>query len=112
MTNLTDLDVDSITIANTTQAMTGNGAINIKEGVVTLTKSGILAATLAAPVAGVDDGKRLTIISKGTAGSAHTVTSVAGALVATFSGVIGDTLDLVAHNGVWQIAGCHQVTFA
>jgi len=112
MTDLTDLDVDSLVTALPTQAMTGDGAILIDEGVVTLTKAGVLAAGLAAPVAGVDDFKRLTIISKGTAGSAHTVTSVAGALVATYSGVLGDTLDLIAFNGRWEIVGFHQVTCA
>ena len=113
MTNLTDLDVDSITIAMTTQAMTADGAITIKEGVVTLSKDGVLAATLAAPIAGVDDGKRLTIISLGTAANgAHTITSVSGALVATFSKIIGDTLDLIAFNGRWEVVGFHQITFA
>lgn len=112
MTNLSIVDVDSIVydLANSEQAMTVNGAITIKEGVVTLNKAGVLAATIAAPTAGTDDFKRLTIISL--SAQAHTVTALAGALVATFSGVIGDTLDLIAYNGRYEVAGSHQVTLA
>lgn len=112
MTNFSTLDVTDLQIGAPSQALTGDGAITITEGVVTLTKAGVLAATIASPTAGLDDFKRLTVISKGTAGSAHTLTSVAGALVATFSGVIGDTIELIAYNGRWEIVGAHQVTAA
>jgi len=113
MTNLSDLDVDSIQIALNNQALVADGAITITEGVVTMTRAGaIVAATLGAPTAGVDDFKRLTIVSKGAAGQAHTVTAVAGVLVATFSNVIGDCIDLIAYNGRWEIVGTHQVTAA
>lgn len=112
MTNYDDLDVDSVVITPTVQALTANGNITISEGIVTLSKAGVLAAGLGSPVAGVDDFKTLTIINLGTAGNAHTVTAVAGALVATSAGVVGDTLDLVAFNGKWNIAGSQGWTFA
>lgn len=125
MTNLTDLTVDSLvsttmTIgsqdlpAPTSQAMTADGAITIKHGVVSLSKAGVLAATLAAPTATTDDFKRLVIVSL--TAQLHTVTPVGGlgggATVATASGVIGDTLELIAYQGVWYVAGFHQYTFA
>jgi hypothetical protein len=111
-TNLTDVDADSIVIADDVQALTGDGAITISRGVATLTKAGVLVATLNAPQIGHDDFNRLTIVSLGTAGSAHTVSGISGALTATFSNVIGDSLDLMAFNGVWYVLGKHQVTIA
>lgn len=110
MTNLNALDVTSLTLSYPTQAMTADGAITITEGVVTLSKGAALLATLGSPTAGVDDHKRLTIIAL--TAQAHTVTSVAGALVATYSGAIGATLDLIAYNGRWEIVGSHNVTCA
>lgn len=99
------------------QAMTGDGAITIKNGIVTLSKAGVLAATLADPTATTDDYKRL-VISALTA-QAHTVT-IAGGLaggaaatnVATFGGAIGNSVELIAYNGKWHCAGVSGVTFA
>jgi len=100
-----------------TQALTADGAITIKNGVVTLNKAGVLAATLANPTATTDDHKRLTII--GLSANAHTVTVTGGfgngstgEDVATFSGVVGDNLNLIAYQGYWYITGSHQVTVA
>lgn len=102
-----------------TQTLAADGAITVKNGVCVISKTvpGVVAATLADPVAGIDDFKRLTIIN----GTAHasTVTSAssfggggAGEDVATFSGVVGDTLNLLAYGGKWYITGYHQATIA
>lgn len=80
-----------------------------KNGVLVLTHSSAQAITLTSPIAGVDDGKELLIVSS--TAQAHTVTYTggfggAGASrdVATFA-VIGDYLRLVAVNGVWFNVG-------
>lgn len=108
-TNLSDLVVDTLTIGtlpmlNEVQAMTSNGAITIKQGMVTLNKSGVLAATLANPTATTDDYKRLTIVSL--SAQAHTITCTGGfgnagtgEDVATFTAAIGACLDLIAFQG-------------
>lgn len=136
MTNLTDLDVTSLSINDTaltataaelntsfdyeTQAMTANGAITIKNGIVTLDKAGVLAATLAQPTATTDDFKRLRIVAL--SAELHTVTIPAtgwggntALTVATFGNIggdIGNSLDLLAYQGIWYVVGFHQVTFA
>lgn len=99
------------------QAMTADGAITIKSGVVTLNKAGVLAATLANPTATTDDYKRLSILSL--SAQAHTVTVTGGfgnggngEDVASFSGVVGDCLHLIAYGGYWYITGAHQVSVA
>ena len=101
----------------TSQELTDNGAIAIKQGVVTLNKAGAIAATIANPTAGDDDFKRLTIVS--VVAQTHTVTLTGGfggggggEDVATFSGVIGDSLSLKAYQGKWYIIGAHQVSIA
>jgi hypothetical protein len=103
----------------TSQAMVENGAINIKNGVVTLAKTvaGALAVTLADPTATTDDFKRLVIVAL--QAQANTVT-IAGGLsgggagtdVGTFAGAIGNSVELIAFNGKWHCAGNHGVTFA
>lgn len=132
MSNLTDLDVTSLSINSTsvtatadelnlldksTQTMTADGAITIKNGVVALNKAGVLAATLANPTATTDDFKRLTILALQAQANTVTVTGGFGnggngEDVATFSGVIGDNLNLIAYQGYWYITGAHQVTVA
>lgn len=122
-TNLDRLVVNTLSVGGveaplrTSQAMTADGAINIKEGVVTLDKAGVLAATLANPTAGTDDFKRLSIVSL--TAQAHTVTVTGGfgnggggEDIATFSGAIGDGIHLIAFGGFWYITGAHQVTVA
>lgn len=83
-----------------------SGAITIKSGIVTITKAGVAVMTLAAPIAGKDDGKRLVIDSQ--TAQAHTVTITAGlrgagsgADVLTWGGAIGDGIELYAYNGYW-----------
>jgi len=103
----------------TLQTLAADGAITVKNGVCIISKTvpGIVAATLADPTTGTDDFKRLTIIN----GTAHasTVTSAtsfggggSGEDVATFSGVVGDVLNLMAYGGKWYVVGYHQCTLA
>jgi hypothetical protein len=117
MTNLTDLHVDSFTIGSqalpeieVTQAMTGDGAIAIKSGIVTLSKGSAIAATLANPTATTDDFKELTIISL--TAQAHTVAVTggfgnggAGKVKSTFGGVIGNNIKVIAFGGYWYVIG-------
>jgi hypothetical protein len=101
------------------QLLVADGAITIKNGVCKIAKTvaGVVAATLADPTAGTDDGKVLLIVSN--QAQANTVTSAtsfggggAGENVATFGGDIGDSLTLRAHDGKWYIIGSHQCTIA
>ena len=94
-----------------------NGAIAAKTGTVTMSKAGVLAATLADPATPADDGKRLTIIA--TTANAHTVSNAAGSGfnaggagsdVATFGGAIGDCLELIALGGKWLVTSMKNVT--
>jgi hypothetical protein len=102
----------------TVQAITTTGqAITNKNGVCTVSGSGILASTIAQPTATTDDFKRLKIIAL--SAHAHTVTIPAtgwggntALTVATFSGAVGDCLDLLAYQGIWYVTNVHQVTFA
>lgn len=100
------------------QVAAASGAINIRSGIVVITKSSAAAAmTLAAPTAGLDDGKVLVIDS--TTAQAHTVTIANGlrgagssADVGTFGGAIGDGVTLYAYNGAWYPTRNTNVTFA
>lgn len=99
------------------QTVTADGAITIKNGVAKVTKAGVAAMTLANPTDVTDDGKELTILS--TTAQAHTLTVTGGfgngstgEDVATFSGAIGDNINLKAYGGYWYITGAHQVTVA
>jgi hypothetical protein len=84
-----------------------------KNGILNLTHSSAQAVTLSSPIAGLDDGKELLIVSS--TAQAHTVTYTpgfggAGASrdVATFA-VIGDYLRLIAINGIWFNVGSSAV---
>jgi hypothetical protein len=99
--------------------LVADGAITIKQGICTIAKTvpGVVAATLADPTNITDDMKRLVIVS-GQA-QANTVTSAssfggggAGEDVITFSGAIGDSVELIAWGGKWYIVGGHQFTVA
>jgi hypothetical protein len=81
------------------------------------TVPGVVAATLANPTAGTDDFKRLLVISNQAQLNTLTVTGGfgnggAGEDVVTFSGVIGDCVELMAYGGYWYIVGGHQFTVA
>lgn len=101
------------------QTLAADGAITVKNGVCVISKTipGVVAATLADPVTGTDDYKRLVIIN----GTAHasTITSASsfgggGAArdVATFGGAVGDTLTLLAYGGKWYVIGAFGATLA
>jgi co-chaperonin GroES (HSP10) len=118
----TSADVDAVATdlaeaiavgSNPTTAYDGSGghkALAVATGTALLTKGTAgTDYTLAAPVAGTDDGKIINIIS--TTAAAHVVTVGAGKINgatngdATFGGAIGDSVTLVAYNGVWYTAG-------
>lgn len=136
MTNLSDLDVTSLSIGGVSQTATpaevnnvagkeaiqnlvADGAITVKSGVVKIAKTvaGVVAATLANPTAGTDDFKKLLIISNQAQANTVTVTGGfggggGGEDVLTFSGVIGDCVELTAYGGYWYITGGHQFSVA
>ena len=101
------------------QTLVADGAITVKNGICLIAKTvaGVVAATLADPTATTDDFKRLTIVSN--QAQANTVTSASsfgggggGEDVCTFSGAIGDCLNLIAYQGKWYVTGGHQFTIA
>ena len=105
--------------AMSSQLLVADGAITVTNGVCKIAKTvaGVVAATLANPVSGTDDFKRLTIISN--QAQANTVTCTGGfggggtgEDVVTFSGAIGDSVELIAHEGYWYIVGGHQFSVA
>jgi len=94
------------------QALSVNGAINPSAAAnYVITKAGVLADTLAAPVVGTDDGK-VILITSATA-NAHTITTVgllqtgAGANVnqAALAAQPGAGITLMAYQGKWQVIG-------
>src|SRR3990167_9162088 len=120
-THFSDLEVAAGTFLRASESIDSDTAISITSGMVTLDANlciTALAVTLPDTVAGLsedggDDFKLLTIVD--TAGAAHTVIPAtpygnggANEAKATFSGVIGDTLDLLAYQGYWYIVGKHQ----
>lgn len=119
-TNLTDLYLERLTIGadQLGQAMTVNGLIAIDQGVVTLGKAGILAATLAKPTATTDDFKLLTVTSL--TAFAHTLALSAGTFgdggagytTATFGAAAGNSITLLAYQAQWYIVGYRGVTLA
>ena len=105
--------------AQSYQLLVADGAITVKNGICKIAKTvaGAVAATLANPTDVTDDFKRLTIISN--QAQANTVTCTGGfggggtgEDVITFSGAIGDTVELQAHGGYWYIVGGHQFSVA
>lgn len=106
-------------------ALTVNGAIPIGPPLVAstfqITKAGVLAETLAAPVAGAgaagDDGKLVWVFS--TTANAHTVTATglyqsgsASVNLATFAAFAGAGMLLMALNGKWIVVYSVGVTFS
>ncbi len=96
----------------TAQTLVADGAITVKNGVCIIAKTvaGVVAATLADPVATTDDYKELVIINGQT--QANTVTSASsfggggGSYdVVTFTNVVGATLHLMAYQGKWYVVG-------
>ncbi|HEV8059816.1 MAG TPA: hypothetical protein VGP68_08075 [Gemmataceae bacterium] len=82
-----------------------------------ITKAGIAVLTLAAPTAGIDDGKIITITSS--TAYAHTLTATglfntgsANVNEATFAAYAGAGLTLQAYNGFWNILSSTGITFS
>ena len=99
-------------------ALTTNGAIppHTPQTYV-ITKAGILADTLAAPTATVDDGVEITVVS--TTANAHTITATgllnvgtASVNLATFAANAGAGLTLMAYQGKWYVLCSVGITFS
>jgi hypothetical protein len=105
-------------------SITANGALNVASGnYVLLTKAGVIALTLAAPTAGVQDGMVITItanngayadtltatglIQTGGAGSPYT-TATFGVTTA----YNGASLTLKSYNGYWYVVSAVNVAFS
>lgn len=98
-------------------ALDANGAVVVPStgGLVRITKGSAGAYTLAAPTV-EENGKTLTIVSNGA--YAHTVTQASPGFnnaggtqdVATFAAAIGNSISLIASNGVWIVTNLQGVT--
>ena len=82
-----------------------------------ITKAGVAALTLAAPTAGVDDGREIEVISN--TANAHTITATglfqdgAGNVnEATFAAHAGAGIKLVAYQGKWNVERLQGVTMS
>lgn len=102
---------------DTVQNLVADGAITVKNGVCLIAKTaaGVVAATLANPTATTDDYKRLLIISNQAQANTVTLTGGfgnggAGEDVCTFSGAVGDCIELMAYGAKWYVVGGHQFT--
>jgi len=92
-----------------------DGAINIEDSTVIITKASAAALTLAAPTAGTHDGVIINIITS--TAYAHTVTQTSPGFnsgstasdVATFTAAKGNSMMIVAYNGVWYASDIHGV---
>jgi hypothetical protein len=99
-------------------ALAVNGAIPPSiPATYVITKAGVLADTLAAPVVTTDDGK-VIIITSNTA-NAHTITATgllqcgtAAVNVATFAAQAGAGLTIMAYQGKWNVLGSVGITFS
>lgn len=101
----------------TVQALTTNGAVPVASGIYVITKAGVLADTLAAPTAGIQDGMVIRISS--TTANAHTLTATglfqcgtASVNLATFAASAGAGLTLMAFNGKWVVMYSVGITFS
>ena len=97
----------------TVELAADSGAVaSIAGGIVKITKAGVCALTLAAPVY---DGVTLVVTSKTAAAHTLTVTGGAGAAaqdVGTFGGAINDSCTLVSAGLEWHVVSTRNVTFA
>lgn len=99
-------------------AIAANGAIAPSQpGLYNITKAGVAALTLAAPVAGADDGKVIMVYSD--TANAHTLTATgllrtgaAAVNLATYAAQIGAFVKLMALNGKWQVLAQLGITFS
>ncbi len=85
--------------------------VPVSDTLIYLTKAGVGVMTLAAPA--IDQLNTLTFIS--TTAQAHTITmagNASGNDVATFAGVIGNSVTFKAENGIWAPIAYNGVTVA
>jgi hypothetical protein len=99
------------------QLLSTNAALPVTTGTYVITKAGVLAATLAAPTAGSQDGIVIQISS--TTANAHTLTATgllqtgtASVNVATFAAQAGAGLVLMSYNGKWIVLSSVGITFS
>jgi len=135
-TNLTSVDVDTLYLGGVAVTATAAElnksfdyeyellattpvAPSIKNGVIRIAKTsaGVVTATLAPPVAGTDDFKRLNIINFQTQTNLLIVTEGFGGAgsgedTCTFTNVLGSSIELMAYNGHWYITGQNNVGVA
>lgn len=99
-------------------ALTTNGAIPPHaSGNYIITKAGVLADTLAAPVTGTEDGIIIAVMSN--TANAHTITATgllntgsAAVNVATFAAYAGANLVLQASGAKWNVLTSNGITFS
>ncbi len=96
--------------------LTASGAIPVVSASYVITAGAAIALTLAAPVAGTQDG--ITISIRSTTGFAHTLTATglletgtAATSIATFAAFAGAGLSLRAYQGKWIVESAVTVTF-
>lgn len=82
-----------------------------------ITKAGVAALTLAAPVSGTEDG--IVVIIQSTTAFAHTLTATgllqtgtAAVNVATFAAFAGASIRLRAYVGKWIVSASNAITFS
>jgi uncharacterized membrane protein YjjP (DUF1212 family) len=108
-------------VSNNLNAVAASGALPLVPGSYFITKAGVAALTLAAPIAGStgagQDGSQLCIYS--TTAYAHTLTTSgllqtgsASVNTATFAAFAGASLTLVAYNGKWLVLTSNGITFS
>lgn len=118
------------TVENPVVAAGAADALPVASGCVFVTRAGVDAMTLAAPVAGVyptgaqnsqlqgdprDDGKALLVVL--TTAQLHTITTPAGKIngslhLVTFTAVIGNWVLFIAFNGIWYVVGSQGATLS
>lgn len=106
--------------ADTLTHYTGSTDALAYAGTAIIDATGVDACTLATPVVGQDDGKRLRIIS--TTAHAHTVTTAANKIANGATTAFGDTLTfaakqganclLFACQGIWYLVEATNVTLS
>jgi hypothetical protein len=106
-----NFDVSGADFYGASAAITGKKGAAILSPVAS--PPGALQMTLAAPIAGTDDGKSLRIWSMGA--YAHTVTCPAGGIngtshLLTFTAAANNFVTLLAISGSWYITGNTNVT--
>jgi len=106
---------------NNLVVVSASGAVSVVAASNFITKAGVAALTLAAPVAGStgsgQDGTQIYFFS--TTAYAHTITATgllqtgsASVNVATFAAYAGASLELVAYNGKWLVLSSNAITFS